>query len=124
MAQYRLSRRQQQPLSRWIHRFVVRQLQNVEALEVLPHWMGGIREAPGSEGIRRQQVGELDVHTRFGNRQTRQLGDTHQQYQQPAQRRGEGPSLCDSGNESDGLQTAQTYKVARAWLNPCPGCIG
>jgi hypothetical protein len=93
----------------------------MEALEVLPHGMGGIRDAPGSEGIRRQQVGELVVHTRFGNRQTRQLGGPHQQYQHPAQRRGEGPAVCNSGNESDGLQTAQTYKVARAWLKSCPG---
>jgi len=96
MTQKRLPHRQQQPLSRWIHRFVVRQLQNVEALEVLPHWMRGICDAAGSEGIRRQQIGELVVHARLGNRQTRQLGGAHQQYQQPAQRSGEGPAACNS----------------------------
>jgi hypothetical protein len=42
-------------------------LDDVEALEVLPHRMGRIGEAPVGEGIRRQQVAEFIVCVWLGH---------------------------------------------------------
>jgi hypothetical protein len=62
-----LAGREDQAFSRRIHGGICGSLDDVEALEVGPHRVGGIGKFAVSEGIGRQQIAELVVEVGLGN---------------------------------------------------------
>ena len=67
MSSYQLPGRQSESLGGRILRHVGWLVDDVKTLEMDPHWMGGIRQAPVRKCIGREQVAKLIVHTRFAD---------------------------------------------------------
>ena len=66
-----LTEGQDRPLPGVVHRCIGRLLINVESFEVNPHWMSVIRNSPVRDCVSQQQMTELIVDSRLGNRQDR-----------------------------------------------------
>ena len=75
--------RQNQSLRRRIHRYVCWAFDDVEAFEVNPHGMSGVRDFPVSERIRREQIAELVVPPRVRNAKDRDERSPNYNYSRP-----------------------------------------
>ena len=75
--------RKHQPLRRRIHRHISRLLDDVEALKMHPHWVGGIRDSSMRESVCREQVAELIVPSRLRDSEDRDECDSNGQNYDP-----------------------------------------
>ena len=83
---------QNQPLCRSVHRHIGRLLNDMEALEVLPHGMRRVGHASVREGVGREQIAEFIIPARHGNSKDRDQGKAKGDHQQPDCGQGQGLS--------------------------------
>ena len=85
------ARRQRQPLRWLVHRHISRLLQNMDALEVLPHRVRGISNAARSECVGGQKIAEFVGDQRLADRQKRRKSSAAAQRQDAYRHYGESP---------------------------------
>src|SRR4051794_30986294 len=75
-------------------------MDNMNALEMDPQWMGGVTQSAVSEGIGREEVTELVVDARLGHSHKQRKGRIQQERDDADQYDGPRPVSCDPAEET------------------------